>query len=63
MFSKDDVQGEWINWSHGATFGKTRTLTSRNGQFLVSVLSLYVMIAGNRFWLIIAFLIHHEKTN
>jgi hypothetical protein len=56
MYSNDDVQREWINWSHGAAFGKTITLTSSNGYFLVSFLTLYVAFAGNRFWVIVAFI-------
>lgn len=63
MFSNDDVYRVWINGSHGAAFGKTITLTSRNAHFLVSFLTLYVAIAGNRFWLIIAFLVHQEIAN
>ena len=54
-------KGGWINWSHDTAFGNTLTLSSRGGYFLVAFLSLYVTIAGNRFWLIIAFLIHQEK--
>ncbi|KAF2258850.1 hypothetical protein CC78DRAFT_477176, partial [Lojkania enalia] len=64
MSSDDYVHtGGWINWSHNAAFGNTITISSRSGSFLLAFLTLYVTIAGSRFWLIIAFLVHQEIAN
>jgi len=60
MSSNDDVYRGWTNWSYGPAFGKTITLTSPNGLYLISFLTLYVTFTGTRFWVIIAFFVHQE---
>jgi len=55
--------GGWINWSHSSALGSTLTLPSRGGSFLLAFLTLYVTIAGNRFWLIVAFLAHQRRAS
>ncbi|KAF2464395.1 uncharacterized protein BDR25DRAFT_271861 [Lindgomyces ingoldianus] len=62
--SSDHIHtGGWFNWSHNAAFGNTITISSRSGYFLVAFLTLYVTIAGSRFWVIMAFIVHQEITN
>jgi hypothetical protein len=55
--------GGWFNWSYTGPLGATLTLPSRGGFFLNSFLTLYVTIAGTRFWIIIAFLAHQERAS
>jgi hypothetical protein len=55
--------GGWFNWSHDGPLGSTLTLPARGGSFLLTFLTLYVTIAGTRFWLIIAFLSHQQRAS
>lgn len=55
--------GGWINWSHSPTLGSTLTLPARGGSFLLTFLTLYVTIAGTRFWIITAFLAHQQRAS
>lgn len=55
--------GAWFNWSHSAPVGSTLTLPAAGGKFLLTFLTLYVTIAGTRFWIIVAFLAHQQRAS
>ncbi|KAF1969458.1 hypothetical protein BU23DRAFT_601556 [Bimuria novae-zelandiae CBS 107.79] len=53
--------GSWINWSRGRYDGGTMTLTPRNAGILVAFLAIFVSVAGDSLWRIIAFILHQRR--
>lgn len=51
-------KGYWINWSHGAIFGSTITLSTRYGGLLTAFLAIYVTLAGAASWSIMSYILH-----
>ncbi|TKA30936.1 hypothetical protein B0A54_14544 [Friedmanniomyces endolithicus] len=56
-------KGPWVDFSHGYIQGATLTLTTRDGAFLVSFLTLYITIAGSLAWAIVAYVYHQRRAN
>jgi len=56
-------RGPWVDFSHGYIEGATLTLTTRDGAFLVSFLTLYITIAGSLAWAIVAYVYHQRRAN
>ncbi|KAK0280294.1 hypothetical protein LTR54_001095 [Friedmanniomyces endolithicus] len=56
-------KGPWVDFSHGYIQGATLTLTTRDGAFLVSFLTLYITIAGSLARTIIAYVYHQRRAN
>ncbi|KAK1818975.1 hypothetical protein LTR12_006663 [Friedmanniomyces endolithicus] len=56
-------RGPWVDFSHGYIQGATLTLTTRDGAFLVSFLTLYITIAGSLAWAIVAYVYHQRRAN
>ena len=50
--------GTWTNWSRGAVFGVTLTMTQRDGALLIAFLAFFVTSAGTSFWKVCCFLLH-----
>lgn len=42
--------GTWVNWSRGPVFGATLTLTTSNGNLLISFTAFFVTFVAARFW-------------
>lgn len=55
----DVYTGVWINTLRGRVYGATLTLDRQHGNALVAFLALYVGLAGQGFWRIASFLLHH----
>ena len=54
----DIFKGPWINWSRGAVYGSTVTLSQRDGGLLTAFLGIFVTIAGAFCWKITSFALH-----
>lgn len=54
-------QGLWTNWSKGHTYGATLTLSPPNATILVSVIAIFVQVAGSQLWKISQFAIHQYR--
>src|SRR2546430_328825 len=54
-------QGLWTNWSKGKTYGATLTLSPSSALILVSILALFVQLAGSQMWKILQFAIHQFR--
>jgi hypothetical protein len=50
--------GLWTNWSRGAVFGSTLTLTQNNANLLIAFVSFFVTYVGTRFWRIGCLVLH-----
>ncbi|KAI0151786.1 hypothetical protein GGR57DRAFT_513738 [Xylariaceae sp. FL1272] len=50
--------GLWTNWSRGAVFGQTLTLSRRDGGLLIAFTALFVSFVSTRGWKILAFALH-----
>ena len=53
--------GVWTNWTHGAVYGLTLTLTNRTGLLFVAFLAMYVQVVGSHFWQLLAFIIFRMR--
>ena len=54
-------EGAWTNWSKGRHLGATLTLSPRDALLVVSVLALFVGLAGTQLWKIIQFIVHQSR--
>jgi hypothetical protein len=50
--------GQWIDWSHGAIFGKYRTCSVEETQYIISGTGAFLTYVGGCTWLIYAFVLH-----
>lgn len=53
--------GPWINWEFGAIRGSTLTLSAQNGALLLAFVALFVALAANALWRIVAFTTHQVQ--
>ena len=53
--------GVWTNWTHGAVYGLTLTLTKRTGPIFVASLAMYVQVVGSHFWQLLSFIIFRMR--
>lgn len=50
--------GLWTDWSRGAVFGRTLTMTRGNANLLIAFTASFVAIVATRFWRILCLAIH-----
>ena len=56
-------QGGWINWTDGAIRGATITISSRNGNLLISFIATFITIVGSALWKILTYLFHQVRSS
>ncbi|CZR55165.1 uncharacterized protein PAC_05051 [Phialocephala subalpina] len=54
--------GLWTDWSKGRILGPTLTLPIRDGNILISVISLFIQLTGGQSWSILCFIVHQLRT-
>jgi hypothetical protein len=55
--------GPWINWADGLILGATITVSSRNGNLLISFIATFVTIVGAQLWKILSYIFHQIRSS
>jgi hypothetical protein len=55
--ASDIYTGLWTNHDSGKLYGNTLTLTARDAAFLTAAIGAFVIIVGDRFWLLLSFIL------
>ena len=59
--SDDIYTGLWTNWARGYVFGATITVPSSTGAILTAILAIFVQLAANHIWHLVAYIIHRIR--
>ena len=55
--------GAWINWTDGAVLGATITVSSRDGNLVISFIAAFITIVGAQLWRILSYIVHQFRSS